>query len=57
MIKTIRDISPNMPIVVYMNDLPDCRYDITFKTINESLKNEIIGFNDIYILAIGRDFT
>jgi hypothetical protein len=38
---------------IYLNDLPECRFDLTFKTVSDALKD----FSNIYLMAVGKDFT
>jgi hypothetical protein len=52
-IQEVRKYSPDMPIQIYLNDLPECRFDLTFKTVSAALK----GFSNIYLIAVGKDFT
>jgi hypothetical protein len=44
-----------MPIQIYLNDLPECRFDITFKTVSDGL--QINNLKDVFIMAVGKDFT
>ena len=52
-IQDVRKYSPDMPIQIYLNDLPECRFDLTFKTVSEALRD----FSNIYLMAVGKDFT
>lgn len=55
-ILAVRELSPQMPIVAYLNDLPECRFDITFKTIYNALGIDR-EFTDVFLIAVGKDFT
>ncbi len=33
-ITAVREINPDMPIQIYLNDLPECRFDVTIKAVN-----------------------
>lgn len=55
LIQTIRKLSPDMPIQIYLNDLPECRFDITFKTVSDAL--QLNNLQNVYIMAVGKDFT
>lgn len=37
-ISAVRLINPDMPIQVYLNDLPECRFDKTIDTVTKGLK-------------------
>lgn len=52
-IQEVRKYSPDMPIQIYLNDLPECRFDLTFNTVSDALKD----FSNIYLMAVGKDFT
>ena len=36
-IQAVREIAPEMPIQIYLNDLPECRFDVTINTVNKGL--------------------
>lgn len=44
-----------MPIQIYLNDLPECRFDIAFKTVSDGL--QLNHLKHVYIMAAGKDFT
>ena len=53
-INSVRAINPSLPIIVYLNDLPECRFDMTFATVNTGLGDDL---QEVYIMAVGKDFT
>jgi hypothetical protein len=53
MIEEIRKIEENMPIKLYLQDLPQNRFDIAFQKVGK----EIEKFKDVYLMASGSDFT
>ena len=55
LIQKIRELSPEMPIQIYLNDLPECRFVITFKTVLDGL--QLNSLKDVFIVAVGKDFT
>lgn len=52
-INSVRVISPELPIQVYLNDLPECRFDKTIDTVTKGLKD----IKNVYLIAVGKDFT
>lgn len=53
LIEMIREQSATLPITVYLNDLPDNRYDIALKTITESMKQ----FEGVHYYIAAKDFS
>ena len=45
-----------MPILVYLNDLPECRFDVSIDTVNKGLKVDD-ELHNVFIMAVGKDFT
>jgi SAM dependent carboxyl methyltransferase len=45
-----------MPILVYLNDLPECRFDKTITTITNGLKLDT-ELKNVFLSASGKDFT
>jgi hypothetical protein len=55
-INAVRDINPDMPIQVYLNDLPECRFDKTIDTVTKGLRLDT-EIKNVFIMASGKDFT
>ena len=55
-IAAVREINPDMPIQVYLNDLPECRFDKTIDTVTKGLKLET-EVKNVFLMASGKDFT
>lgn len=55
-ITAVREIQPLMPIQVYLNDLPECRFDITINTVTKGLKLDK-EIKNVFVMAVGKDFT
>jgi hypothetical protein len=49
----VRKIAPNLAIQVYLEDLPENRFDIAFQAVSKGLEE----FENLYIMAAGKDFT
>lgn len=45
-----------MPVSVYLNDLPECRFDKTIDTITKGLKLDE-ELKNVFLMASGKDFT
>lgn len=45
-----------MPIQIYLNDLPECRFDVTIKAVNQGLQIDTV-LKNVYVSAVGKDFT
>ncbi len=52
-IDRVRSISPKLQIQVYLNDLPENRFDLAFQSVSEGLKD----YENVYIMAAGKDFS
>ncbi len=37
LIREVRKLTPEMPIQIYLNDLPECRFDVTIDTVSKGL--------------------
>jgi len=55
-ITAVRDLSPAMPVQVYLNDLPECRFDKTIDTVTKGLKLET-ELSNVFLMASGKDYT
>ena len=53
LIQQVRKIAPTLTIQIYLEDLPENRFDIAFQTVQEGLKD----FENIFIMAAGKDFS
>ena len=42
-----------MPIQVFLNDLPENRFDLAFQSVQSALSD----VSDLFIMAAGKDFT
>jgi len=45
-----------MPIQIYLNDLPECRFDVTINTVTKGLELDT-QLKNVYVSAVGKDFT
>ena len=45
-----------MPIQIYLNDLPECRFDVTINTVTKGLQLDTL-LKNVYVSAVGKDFT
>ena len=45
-----------MPIQIYLNDLPECRFDVTINTVTKGLQIDS-QLKNVYVSAVGKDFT
>lgn len=55
-IEAVRGINPEMPIQIYLNDLPECRFDKTIKSVNQGLQIDTV-LKNVFVSAVGKDFT
>ena len=53
-IAAVRQISPEMPIQVFLNDLPENHHSLVIQTVSDGLS---MLFDDVYIMVAGKDFT
>ena len=53
-ISAVRKIAPEMPIQVFLNDLPENHHSLAISTVTEGLSPL---FDDVYIMVAGKDFT
>lgn len=62
-IKTVKLISPKLPILIYLNDLPSNHHEIAINTVTNGLFGEQSGMmkpkcrEGVYIYIAGKDFT
>ena len=52
-VQRVREKSPKLEIILYLNDLPDNRFDKAFQTVLPAFKD----VENFYVMAIGKDFT
>ncbi|CDW77410.1 sam dependent carboxyl methyltransferase [Stylonychia lemnae] len=52
-IDRVRQINPDKEIHVYLEDLPENRFDLAFMTVQEGLKD----YKGVFIMAAGKDFS
>lgn len=53
-ITAVRKIQPEMPIQVFLNDLPENHHSLVISTVSEGLSP---FFEDVFIMVAGKDFT
>ena len=53
-ISAVRKISPEMPIQVFLNDLPENNHSLVIQTVTDGLLPQ---FEDVFIMVAGKDFT
>lgn len=53
-IKAVRQFSPEMPIQIFLNDLPENHHSLAIAAVTDGLTPE---FDDIFIMVAGKDFT
>lgn len=53
LIGAVRKIAPNLAVQVYLEDLPENRFDIAFQAVAKGLEE----YENLYIMAAGKDFT
>lgn len=53
-IQAVRKIQPEMPIQVFLNDLPENHHSLAIAAVTEGLTPL---FEDVYIMVAGKDFT
>jgi hypothetical protein len=53
LIEAVRKIAPSLTIQVFLEDLPENRFDLAFQSVQKGLAD----FENIYIMAAGKDFT
>lgn len=53
LINAARKIAPHLTIQVFLEDLPENRFDIAFQAVSKGLEE----FENIFIMAAGKDFT
>ena len=53
-ITAVRIIQPEMPIQVFLNDLPENHHSLVISTVSEGLSPY---FEDVFIMVAGKDFT
>lgn len=49
----MRKIAPSLTIQIYLEDLPENRFDIAFQAVSKGLEE----FDNLFIMAAGKDFT
>lgn len=52
-IDRVKEINPSMQIQVYLNDLPENRFDLAFQSVQAGLKD----YENVFIMAAGKDFS
>ena len=55
-IEAVRAINSEIPIQIYLNDLPECRFDKTIVTVNKGLQIDTV-LKNVFVSAVGKDFT
>ena len=53
LIEEIRLLSPDMPISIYLNDMPDNHHQLAIKTVSNGLKK----YKEVYLYVSGQDFS
>jgi len=53
LITAVRKIAPTLTVQVYLEDLPENRFDIAFQSVQKGLAD----FENLFIMAAGKDFT
>lgn len=53
LIQAVRKIAPKLTIQIYLEDLPENRFDLAFQAVQKGLAE----FDNLYIMAAGKDFT
>jgi hypothetical protein len=53
-IQAVRQISPDMPIQIFLNDLPENHHSLAIAAVTDGLTPL---FDDIFIMVAGKDFT
>jgi hypothetical protein len=53
-IEAVRKISPDMPIQVFLNDLPENHHSLAIAAVTDGLADL---FEDVFIMVAGKDFT
>jgi hypothetical protein len=53
-IQAVRELSPDMPIQIFLNDLPENHHSLAIAAVTEGLSPL---FDDIFIMVAGKDFT
>ena len=53
-IQAVRKIQPEMPIQIFLNDLPENHHSLAIAAVTEGLQDL---FEDVYIMVAGKDFT
>lgn len=53
LIEAVREKAPTLTIQVYLEDLPENRFDLAFQAVQEGLKD----VPNLFIMAAGKDFT
>ena len=53
-ISAVRKFSPEMPIQVFLNDLPENHHSLAIAAVTEGLSHL---FEEVYIMVAGKDFT
>jgi len=51
-IETVRKINPELPIILYLNDLPECSFTEGFL----SCQQELNTYGDVFVYAVGKSF-
>jgi hypothetical protein len=52
-IEEVRKIQPDMPITVYLNDMPDNHHGLAISTVTKGLAQ----YKDIFLYVAGHDFS
>lgn len=53
LIEAVRKIAPSLTIQIYLEDLPENRFDLAFQSVQKGLAE----FDNLFIMAAGKDFT
>jgi len=53
-IQAVRDLAPEMPIQIFLNDLPENHHSLAIAAVTDGLTPL---FDDIFIMVAGKDFT
>ncbi len=53
LITAVRALAPKLTIQIFLEDLPENRFDIAFQAVSKGLEE----FDNLFIMAAGKDFT
>lgn len=53
LITAVRKIAPKLTVQIFLEDLPENRFDIAFQAVSKGLEE----FDNLFIMAAGKDFT